>query len=447
MKKIHAHGKCFDPRDFEGLVIGGQNDADSIRFVVPRIFGDELDYASWLWAIHYENKDGQGDTVALTAQVSTENPSNLWIDWTPSQTATQVPGKLTCQVFALNVMGENARRFTFHTFPIYVDTWLNPDPITQALPSVMEQALEQMAQYNQDIHDAIDAVEEIKDTKEEVLAARDASSASAASAKESEDKAKASELNAKSSEDAAKSSEDAASLSERNAAASEDEAKKAEEQAEKSADTAMDAAATAKISEDNAIQASAEAEESALNAKSSESKSKDWAVKLGDTVDGEEYSSKHYAQEASSLVRTANEVLSSIESSTETSMAQLQEKTEELMQMRRAYQIAIGDGSSKEFTIRHNFESYDFLIQVFAEDETEPSIWQVQKMDKNTVRISFEEAPPTDGISIVMVGIDKAEIPTVAWDNVEGVIIRPEQISSDLAMTEEEITAAFNAAI
>lgn len=80
MKKIHARGKCFDPKDFEGLVIGGQNDADTISFVIPKIFGGELDYSQWQWAIHYENKEGQGDTVALSAEQSTESSDNLWVD-------------------------------------------------------------------------------------------------------------------------------------------------------------------------------------------------------------------------------------------------------------------------------------------------------------------------------------------------------------------------------
>ena len=109
MKKIHAHGKCFDSKDFENLVIGGQNDADTIRFVVPRIFAGEVDYSEWEWAIHYENKEGQGDTVALTSQQSSDNSDNIWIDWTPSQTATQVSGKLLCQLFSTRTVGEETR--------------------------------------------------------------------------------------------------------------------------------------------------------------------------------------------------------------------------------------------------------------------------------------------------------------------------------------------------
>ena len=288
MKKIHAHGKCFDSKDFENLVIGGQNDADTIRFVVPRIFAGEVDYSEWEWAIHYENKEGQGDTVALTSQQSSDNADNIWIDWTPSQTATQVSGKLLCQLYSIRTVGEEIRRFSFHTFSIYVDEWLNPDPITQALPSVMEQALEQMEKYNQDIQDAITAGKNAAVSEKNAAASAIAAALSETAAKSSETKAKTSESNSKTSETNAKKSEKAARASEESATAAASAAKTSEtnaktsetnaaaskEEAAKSASNASKSETKAKASEDAAKSSQDAAKKSEDNAKASETKSK-----------------------------------------------------------------------------------------------------------------------------------------------------------------------------
>ena len=281
MKKIHAHGKCFDSKDFENLVIGGQNNADTIRFVVPRIFAGEVDYSEWEWAIHYENKEGQGDTVALTSQQSSDNADNIWIDWTPSQTATQVSGKLLCQLFSIRTVGEETRRFSFHTFSIYVDAWLNPTPITQALPSVMEQALEQMEKYNQDLQDAITSGKNAAVSEKNAAASAKAAALSETAAKTSETNAKTSEDNAKKSEEAARSSEEsaaaaasAAKTSETNAKASETNAAASKEEAAKSASNASESETNAKASENAAKSSRDAAKKSEDNAKVSETTSK-----------------------------------------------------------------------------------------------------------------------------------------------------------------------------
>ena len=288
MKKIHAHGKCFDSKDFENLVIGGQNDADTIRFVVPRIFAGEVDYSEWEWAIHYENKEGQGDTVALTSQQSSDNADNIWIDWTPSQTATQVSGKLLCQLYSIRAVGEETRRFSFHTFSIYVDAWLNPTPITQALPSVMEQALEQMEKYNQDLQDAITSGKNAAVSEKNAEASAKAAAQSETAAKTSETKAKTSEsnsktseTNAKKSEEAARSSEEAAAAaasaaktSEKNAKTSETNAAASKEEAAKSASNASESETNAKASENAAKSSRDAAKKSEDNAKVSETTSK-----------------------------------------------------------------------------------------------------------------------------------------------------------------------------
>ena len=58
MKNIHLHGKAFNDADFKGIIIGGQNQADTLRLVVPKVYGGELDLSSWSWALAYENEKG-----------------------------------------------------------------------------------------------------------------------------------------------------------------------------------------------------------------------------------------------------------------------------------------------------------------------------------------------------------------------------------------------------
>lgn len=188
MKQIHLHGKAFNNNDFKGLVIGGQTNADTIRFVIPKTFANEIDFSSddWTFSITYENKEGQGDTALLTKSLSAEG-ANIYLDWKPGQTATQVAGKLLCQIAGTKkASDEVVARFTCTPFAVYVDEWLNPDPITQTLPSVIEQALELMAEYNSDVQAAIQAgknaaisEQNANASKNEALAAAVAADASA----------------------------------------------------------------------------------------------------------------------------------------------------------------------------------------------------------------------------------------------------------------------------
>ena len=235
MKQIHLHGKAFSNDDFKGLVIGGQKNADTLRLVLPRLYANELDFSEddWIWSITYSNKNDQGDTVLLTKTLSTEG-NNIYLDWKPSQTATQVEGKLVCQVTGYKKAADEeiTQRFTCVPFTVYVAEWLNPDPITQALPSVIEQALEIMAEYSADVQNAIQA------GKDAAISAQNAK-ASENAAKASEDAAEESETNAKASEDAAKASENAAKESEENA----------DESEANSLASANNAEASAKISE------------------------------------------------------------------------------------------------------------------------------------------------------------------------------------------------------
>lgn len=148
-------------------------------------------------------------------------------------------------------------------------------------------------------------------------ASENAAKLSENAAKASQNAAKTSETNAKTSENAAAASNSSASTHATNARnsatasansasaakTSETNAKNSENAARTSQNSATSSANSASTSATQAAGSASAASGSATQAKASENKAKDWATKLGAPVEGSEYSSKHWAQQAAEAVK------------------------------------------------------------------------------------------------------------------------------------------------
>lgn len=323
MKSIHLHGKAFNDSDFGGIVIGGQNNADTIRFVVPKIFGGELDLATWSWALTYENEVGTGDTVMLESKPSGTDTDNLWIDWKPGSSATIMKGRLLCQLYAYNSSGS---KLTTKAFCIYISEALDPDPVVTPSPSYLEQALTLMAQYNEELDGVRDDTKSYKDQAgqyaSQALASANNARASETAAETSEANASASEQNALASANKAKASETAAKTSETNASAS-------EQNALASANKAKASETAAKTSETNSKASETAASGSATAAKASET-----AAKKSETGAAEsEQQSLEYKQAIENLKAQIEALEASAQAAkiaAETAQAQAEAAKEEL---------------------------------------------------------------------------------------------------------------------
>jgi len=144
MVEVRIEGKQIRSQDIKNLIVGGQHGTDEIRFkIASPVNGVDLTASDWAWFLIFENKAGQGEPISLN--VSSVDNDYVYLDWTPGKTVTQVYGKIEIQVYAVKKV-ENVIISQWPTIPavIYVEKSLNPQAITQVVPTVIEQYLDRM---------------------------------------------------------------------------------------------------------------------------------------------------------------------------------------------------------------------------------------------------------------------------------------------------------------
>lgn len=229
MIQVHIRDKTIVVDAVKRLVIGGQNGADTIRFVAQKVYRDEVDLSGWTWYLQFRNRNGEGESILLTKTVA---DNLLYLDWTPGTTATQVSGRMEIQLYAT----DGDAKWVTALAVIYVDENLNPDEIVPTTPTAWEQYLEILEA-------ARDAAAESEDSAE----------LSAAAASESKTAASTSATSASASASAAAASAAAALASKTAAATSETNALVSKNTAASKATEASDAAAAAKGYRDEAM--------------------------------------------------------------------------------------------------------------------------------------------------------------------------------------------------
>lgn len=153
-------------------------------------------------------------------------------------------------------------------------------------------------------------------------------------------------------------------------------------------------------------------------------------------------------------ISTVNDsVASAIEEQVDPKIAEIETKQQELDEKIDDFNAknpvgfiaTVGDGTNTEFTVTHNLGTTKFLFQVWSKIDDDVPAWNIQTIDANSVKITFDTAPASNGIDLLFAPIvqitDVSEIP---WANVTGVSITPDMLSEGCYMTKEQALAILN---
>lgn len=110
------------------------------------------------------------------------------------------------------------------------------------------------------------------------------------------------------------------------------------------------------------------------------------------------------------------------------------------------FEAVLGDGSSTEFTVKHNLQTRKLFTQIWDNTDAGIPVWYISIIDDNTLKVSFESAPPAESLTLYISAIYSRELTNVkiSWGNVIDVAIRPDQVSDEFFMTKEEMLEFLN---
>jgi len=103
---------------------------------------------------------------------------------------------------------------------------------------------------------------------------------------------------------------------------------------------------------------------------------------------------------------------------------------------KRAFKADIGDAQHNEFTILHNLDTYDYLVNVWQNIEDRESVtFTAKKIDKNNLTLIFDDVPGVNEYTAVITCVEASMYGVTDWAD---VVNKPELYN------KEEIDSAFN---
>ena len=69
------------------------------------------------------------------------------------------------------------------------------------------------------------------------------------------------------------------------------------------------------------------------------------------------------------------------------------------------YATTIGDNTAKNFTITHNLETEDIIVNGHSLIDTKDNLWlEYTILNANSISVTFQSPPKTNGVRIIIVG-------------------------------------------